>query len=124
MRVCLMLKHLNIDEMVALVSPWVSNTKRKKTFLSIPEIAGLHAQAIDAHKAVLAVRPIKPLSVPELRAIDERQIAVDNRHDHLARGITLSVDAARELYLAADPPDEERAAMCDEANQKLFPGGM
>jgi hypothetical protein len=33
-----MLKHLNIEEMVALIAPCVRKTRRRTTFLPIPEI--------------------------------------------------------------------------------------
>ena len=119
-----MLKHLNIDEMVALFTPWVSNTKRKSLFLSIPEIAALHSKAVLAHKAVLAVRPAKAVMSPALRAIADQMVEDDRVHDHLARAITLGLESHREYCLAADTSDVARAATCDELNTKLFPSGM
>lgn len=119
-----MMKHLNLAEMVALVSPWARKTKRRATFLAIPEIAALHPQLVDAHKAVLAVRPAKPSTPPALRTLDEKATRVDDRHDHLARATTFALDAEREHCLAKDPPDVERAAKCDEVNAEIFPNGM
>lgn len=119
-----MLKHLNIAEMVALFAPWVSNETRKALFLSIPEIAPFHAKVIDAHKAVLAVRPATAGLSPDIRALTERALVVDARHDHLAREVALALECHREHALALDPPDRDRAAICDQAYAKLFPDGL
>ncbi|WP_437276641.1 hypothetical protein WME90_36120 [Sorangium sp. So ce375] len=119
-----MLKHLMIEEMVALVSPWVENAQRKRLFLSIPEIAGLHPKAVAAHDAVLAVRPIKAGPSGEMNALNDELARVDERHDHLAKAVCWGIDAYREHCLGADPPDRERAATCDQVQPKLFPNGL
>lgn len=119
-----MLKHLNVEEMVALFTPWVSNKKRKALFLSIPEIAALHPKVILAHGSVLAVRPTTTAKSPAVRAVVEEADKVDVQHDHLAKAITLGLESHREHCLAADPPEVTRAATCDEVNTKLFPDGM
>jgi hypothetical protein len=117
------LKHLNVDEMVALVAPWVDKKKRQDVFLSIPEIAPLHAKVVQAHDGVLAVRPAKSPS-PQLAGIIEEETLVDARHDHYARGIHLALEAHAQLFAAKDPPDFARAAKCQEAIRKLFPTGL
>lgn len=118
-----MLKHLNIDEMVALSAPWVDKKKRQGVFLSIPEIAPLHGKVIQAYEAVLAVRPGKS-APPALQAILEEETLVDSRHDHYARGIHLVLEAHAQLFAAQDPPDFSRGARCQEAIRKLFPTGL
>ncbi|WP_437587603.1 hypothetical protein [Sorangium sp. So ce1000] len=119
-----MLKHLMIEEMVALVSPWVENAQRKRLFLSIPEIAGLHPKAVAAHEAVLAVRPSKAGPSGAMNALNDELARVDERHDHLAKAVCWGIDAHREHCLGEDPPDRERAATCDQVQPKLFPNGL
>ncbi|WP_437568514.1 hypothetical protein [Sorangium sp. So ce542] len=119
-----MLKHLMIEEMVALVSPWVENAQRKRLFLSIPEITGLHPKVVVAHEAVLAVRPSKAGPSGQMSALNDELGRVDERHDHLARAVCWGIDAHREHCLGADPPERERAATCDQVQAKLFPGGL
>jgi len=118
-----LLKHLNIDEMVALIAPWVDETKRKGVFLAIPEIAPLHGKVQKAHEAVLAI-PQSKTPPSALAAILEEETVVDARHDHLARAISLSLDAASELCLSEDPPNFARAARCRDIARKLFPTGL
>lgn len=119
-----MLKHLMIEEMVALVSPWVENAQRKRLFLSIPEIAGLHPKVVASHEAVLAVRPSKSGPSTTMSALNDELGRVDERHDHLARAVCWGIDAHRAHCLGADPPDRERAAACDQVQPKLFPSGL
>jgi hypothetical protein len=119
-----MLKHLTLDEMVALASPWVTNAKRKKLFLSIPEIAALHPKVVVAHGAVLAVRPSDKSKSDTMRALDDKLSVVDTRHDHCAKAVSYGIDAYREHCLANDPPDAERSAQCDVVQKKLFPDGL
>lgn len=119
-----MLKHLMIEEMVALVSPWVENAQRKRLFLSIPEIAGLHPKVVEAHESVLAVRPSKSGLSAAMIALNDELGRVDERHDHLARAVCWGIDAHRAHCLGADPPDRERAAACDQVQPKLFPSGL
>ncbi|WP_437935850.1 hypothetical protein [Sorangium sp. So ce341] len=119
-----MLKHLMIEEMVALVSPWVENAQRKRLFLSIPEIAGLHPKVVDAYEAVIAVRPSKAGPSAQMSALNDELGRIDVRHDHLARAVCWGIDAHREHCLGADPPERERAAACDQVQAKLFPGGL
>lgn len=118
------LKHLNVDEMVGLIRPWVRKTKRRETFLSIPEIAPLHGKVMAAYEAVLAVQPVKSEVPPALKTILEKQAKVDVAHDNLARFITLTLDAHRAYCLAKETPDAERAAQCEAVKDKLFPNGM
>ncbi|WP_437645500.1 hypothetical protein [Sorangium sp. So ce362] len=119
-----MLKHLMIEEMVALLAPWVESAQRKRLFLSIPEIAGLHPKVISAHKAVLAVRPSKAGPSARMSALNEEVARVDERHDHLARAVCWGIDAHREHCLGEDPPERGRAATCDQVQPRLFPNGL
>lgn len=81
-------------------------------------------QVVEAHKAILAVQPADKTMSPELRALLQKGEIIDARHDHLARAIGLALELARELCLAADPPDVDRAAMCDRVHGKLLPDGL
>lgn len=119
-----MLKHLNLDEMVALLTPWVEDPKQRKLFLSIPEIAALHPRVVEAHHAVLAVQPRSAGTSPELRAILDKRNEVDRLHDRLARAVSYGIGAHREICLAEEPPDAARAAQCDVVQKKLFPNGL
>ncbi|WP_437839598.1 hypothetical protein [Sorangium sp. So ce1153] len=119
-----MLKHLMIEEMVALVAPWVENAQRRRLFLSIPEIAGLHDKVVEVHAAVVAVRPSKTSASARMTALNEELARVDERHDHLAKAVSYGIDAHREHCLAEDPPDTGRAAICDQVEARLFPSGL
>lgn len=119
-----MLKHLNLDEMVALVTPWVEDPDQRKLFLAIPEIAALHPKVLEAHQTVLAARPSSSGTSPAMRAILDQLGQVDDRHDHLARAVSFGIDAHREHCLAADPPDAARAAQGEALQKQLFPTGL
>ncbi|WP_437573350.1 hypothetical protein [Sorangium sp. So ce887] len=119
-----MLKHLNLDEMVALLSPWVEDPKQRKLFLSIPEIAALHPRVVEAHEGVLAVQPSSGDSASKVRALVDESNEVDRCHDHLARAVSYGIDTHRELCLAEEPADTARAARCDVVQKKLFPSGL
>jgi hypothetical protein len=120
----LMLKHLNIDEMVALSKPWVEDAKRKALFLSIPEIAALHAKIEQVYADLLGARPAAPEVSPALRKLLDEGAQADVRHDQLARAVFAGIDADRALCLGASPPDIARASQCDEVSVKLFPNGL
>lgn len=121
-----MLKHLNLDEMVALLSPWAHDPRQRKLFLSIPEIAALHPRVVEAHEAVLAVQPSSGGggAASKLRALVDESNEVDRCHDHLARAVSYGIDTHRELCLAEEPADAARAAQCDVVQKKLFPNGL
>lgn len=119
-----MLKHLNIDEMVALSAPWVEEPKRKALFLSIPEIAALHVKIAQIYAELLAARPTSLELSPELCKLSEESAQLDVRHDQLARAVHAGIDADRALCLGASPPDTARARQCDEVSAKLFPNGL
>jgi hypothetical protein len=119
-----MLKHLTVAEMAALGLAWVDKGARRDTFLSIPEIAPLHPQVVEAHKAILAVQPAAKTMSPDLRALLQKGEIIDARHDHLVRASGLALELAREICLAADPPDVDRAAVCDRVYDKLLPDGL
>lgn len=119
-----MLKHLNVDEMVGLCAPWVTNAKRKAVFLSIAEIAPFHPRVVAVHTELLAVRPASEAQSVELRKLLAAEAVVDTRHDHLARAASSGIDADRAHCLAADPPESERAERADAIQRKLFPTGL
>ncbi|WP_437475958.1 hypothetical protein WME75_25195 [Sorangium sp. So ce1014] len=120
-----MLKHLNLDEMVALLSPWVEDPKQRKLFLSIPEVAALHPRVVEAHEGVLAVQPSRGGGASaKVRALIDQSTEVDRCHDHLARAVSYGIDTHRELCLAEEPADAARAAQCDGVQKKLFPSGL
>lgn len=119
-----MLKHFTLAEMAAISLAWVNKGARRDNFLSIPEIAALHPQLTDAHKAILAVQPADKSMPPALRALLKEGEVADMRHDHLARAVSLGLEMERELSLGADPPDAARAATCDQVRGKLFPEGL
>jgi hypothetical protein len=119
-----MLKHLTVDEMVALLSPWANKTKRHVTFLSIPEIVGLLPKVTAAYNAVVAVQRVDRSTSPEVAKIEAQLIKVDNLHDPLARCTVRTLEAERERCYAMETPDVERAARCDEVTAMLFPTGL
>ena len=119
-----MLKHLTMEEMVALLLPWVNKTKRRDTFLAIPEIAGLHPQVVLAYQAVVAAQPVDASKSPELVKLEAQLVEIDNQHDPLARCLFRTLEADRERCLAAEVPDRERAARCEEVMGQLFPTGL
>ncbi len=119
-----MLKHLNIDEMVALIAPWVTNAKRKTTFLSIPEVAGLHPKVVELHDELLGVQPATQEASPALQKLIEEASAADAIHDPLARAVYAGIEHDRAQCLAEQPPNLARAKQADEVLAKLFPNGM
>lgn len=118
------LKHLNVDEMVALIAPWVHDRARNAVFVSIPEIAALGPKIGALHGALLSARNAATTRSPELQAIVDQGERVDVVHDHLAWSMNLGLEAHAEYSLANDPPDADRAAQCKELMGKLFPSGM
>jgi hypothetical protein len=119
-----MLKHLTIEEMLALITPWVKKTSRRITFLSIPEIAGYQGRLALTYHAIQTARPLKPATSPELAALIDELTRLEARHDHLTRAVILALEAQREHCLAQDPADSARALRCDEISAKLLPGGL
>jgi len=119
-----MLKHLTLDEMVALLASWLPKGKRHSLFMSIPEVAPLGPQVAQAHAAVLAVRPVDTTPSPAMRAVLLKGERIDRQHDSLARLTTLTLQAERARCLSMDPPETERADRCTAADGKLLPGGL
>lgn len=119
-----MLKHLSLAEMAALGLAWVNKGARRDTFLSIPEIAPLHPTFAGAHNAILAAQPADKSMSPELRTVVGEGNALDLTHDRLARAGSLGLELTRELCLAATPPDQDRADMCERVTNKLYPDGL
>ena len=83
-----MLEHLNLDEMVGLTSPWVSDAKQRALFLSIPEIAGLHPQLVELQDQLGTAQPVDPPRSPAMKKLLARATTVDFAHDALVRFIT------------------------------------
>lgn len=119
-----MLKHLNVDEMVALSGPWIDDGKRKAQFLAIPEIAALHPKVAQIHADLVSAKPASGTVTPELQKIIDAANAVDIIHDPLARVTAAGIDLDRHFALASTPPDLARAKQAEEVYAKLFPGGM
>jgi hypothetical protein len=118
------LKHLNIDEMVALIAAWKNDAKRRAVFLGIPEIAALHPKVTELHTELLGAQPAAAAVSPALQKIIDAGIAADALHDPLARAVSSGITADRDQCLAAEPPDPVRAKLAEEVQSKLFPGGM
>lgn len=119
-----MFKHMTLAEMTAVSAQLVDKTRRRETFLSIPEVAPLHPRLKGAHNAVLAAQPSDVEPTAEMVTVLQKEAVADARHDHLARAATLTLEAEREHCLGATPPDEGRAAMCERVNSQLFPDGL
>jgi hypothetical protein len=119
-----LLKHLNIYEMVGIVAPWADDARRKALFLSIPEISALHPKIVQIHIDLLSAQPASAQVSPALQKIIDAATAADAVHDPLARAVWHGVEAERNLCLAADPPDPERAGKAQEILARLFPNGM
>ena len=119
-----MLKHLNLDEMVGLTSPWVSDASVKSLFLSIPEIAALHPQAVELHAALGDARPLGSSRSKAMQAIVDEADTVDVVHDALVRAVESGVETDRLCSLARKPPDRARAEQAEQVKGKLFPSGL
>lgn len=119
-----MLKHLNVDEMVALTGPWANDGKRRALFLSIPEIAPLHPKVAQVHADLLSAKPTSAVVSAALQKIIDAANAVDAVHDPLARAVASGIESDRHHALAADPPDHERVRQAEEVQGRLFPTGM
>jgi hypothetical protein len=119
-----MLKHLNLDEMVGLTSPWVSDAKQRALFLSIPEIAGLHPQLVELQDQLGEAQPVDPPRSPAMKKLLERATAVDFAHDALVRASASAIETDRLEALARKPPDARRAEQAATTSTKLFPSGL
>lgn len=119
-----MLRKLTLAEMTALSGAMLDKSQFLSTFTSIPEVAWLIPQLKAAHEGVLASATAQDGPSPEMRAVNAKGLVIDNRHDHVARHISLALDAERERCLAAEPPDTERAAKCAHVGLLLFPEGL
>lgn len=119
-----MLKHLNVEEMIGLTTPWVSDSTRKALFLSIPEIAALHPQVVELQAELLVARPVGATRSPAMKKLVEEATAVDVLHDALARAIDSGLETDRLCSLAHKPVALTRAKQAEEARAKLFPSGM
>lgn len=119
-----MLKHLNLDEMVGLTSPWVNDADTRATFLSIPEIAGLHPQLVELHGALGSARPVDPPRSPAMKTLLGRIAAVDVVHDALLRAVDGGIECDRLCALALEHPDLARAEQAADATATLFPNGL
>jgi hypothetical protein len=118
------LKHLNLEEMVGLTSPWVSNATRKALFLSIREIAALHPQIEELQAALLVARPVGASRSSAMKKLMEEATTVDVLHDALARAVDSGLTTDRLCSFAGKPADLHRAEQAEEASAKLFPNGM
>lgn len=118
-----MLDHLEIDEMLALTTPWVEASPAREAFLSVPEIAPLHGKIVQAHEGLLAAKAVR-VPQSELKTLVEEETMIDARHDHLAKGIHAALEAQLHFLLSCDPPDFVKAAACQQAQRKLFPTGL
>lgn len=119
-----MLKHLNLDEMIGLTSPWVSDAKQRALFLSIPEIAGLHPQLVALHHQLGDAQPVDPPRSPAMKRLLERATKLDDVHDALVRASASAIETDRLEALARKPPDLRRAEQAAAASTKLFPSGL
>lgn len=119
-----MLKHLNLQEMVGLTSPWVNDPTVKAIFLSIPEIAAFHPQVVELHTELAGVQPLGAPRSKAMQDLIDEAAAVDVIHDALARAVEGAISADRLCSLARRPPDLARAELAEEASAKLFPHGM
>jgi len=121
--VCNVLDHLEIDEMLALTTPWVQASPMRDAFLSVPEIAPLHGKVVQAHEGLVAAKSVRAPQ-NELKTLVEEETIIDARHDHLAKGIHAALEAHLHFCLGQDPPDFVRAAAFQQAQRKLFPTGL
>lgn len=115
------LNDLNTGEMIALSEAWLGS--QKTLFLSIPAIAPLFPSVEQRHHELVAARNTETFKT-ELDDVTEQSTLLDNRHDHLARALDLSLNAAYHWALAQDPPDTSAAAKAEEARELLMPQGL
>jgi hypothetical protein len=118
-----MLDNLEITEMLTLTAPLVEMSPMRDAFLSVPEVVPLHPKVVQAHEALAASRLLRSPQ-NELKALLEQETVVDARHDHLARGIHLAFEAHMHFLLSHEPPEFGKAALCQQAQRKLFPMGL
>ena len=119
-----MLKHLNLDEMIGISSPWANDAARRALFLSIAEIAALLPLIAEVHAELLSAQPASAKISPALQQIITAADAVDAVHDPLARAVSSGIEADRHNSLSAKTPDLKRAQYGAEVQAKLFPHGM
>ncbi len=118
-----MLRHLNIDEMVSLTTVWTTHPPAKAVFLSIPEIAPLHAKIVGINAELLALRPA-PEQTSAIDAVVDKASEVDMVHDGLARAVSFGLEADRHHCLAHRRPQVQRAERLEAIHKALFPNGL
>lgn len=117
------LKHLELSEMVGLTAGWVG--AQRPLLQAIPQVAAWMPRLDEAHLRAVEARPISTVELDaQIADLSAQQAVLDHRHDDLIRYTSYCLEAEPYRCRASDPPDLERAALCERARRALLPGGL
>lgn len=114
-------RDLQIGEMINISAAWIG--AQKTTFLAIPEIAPHFARVETVHHALIDARDgaSADAALSDLMAQAE---VLDDRHDHLVRGLHYLLIAAHSFELGRDGGDPTKAENIERANKALLPNQL
>lgn len=110
------LRNLTIEEMVHLSTPWLDPSGSRKLLAGYARTAPLLDDIAAAHEALLAAQPRAVAHDKELTELLAQEENLDLRHDRLARGSALLLEAMAEL-------SDDRGAFL-HARDLLLPDGL
>jgi hypothetical protein len=116
------LKHLELEEMVALTNPWVGNSGA--LIGAVSEVAGLHPQIKAAHAGVVAVQASADGGDPVVVAISREEAEVDDMHDNAVRAVWYGTTAAAAFASAHGPKGAADAKRWLALRDRLLPDGL
>ena len=116
------LKNLSNQAMVGATKGWVSPTEARSAMAGIGEVAGYLDRMAEAHNGLLRYQVTGETSPEDeqLKEMSDRALALDARHDRLARGIDTVLEGNTLLLNA----DDQTAAALANLRDRLFPNGM
>lgn len=114
-------RDLQIGEMISISTAWMG--PQKTTFLAIPQIAPHFARVESVHQALVDARDgaSADATLADLTAQAE---VLDDRHDHLVRGLYYLFIAARSFELGRDGGNAAKADDIVRASRALFPAQL
>lgn len=113
------LKDLTPRQMVNITAAWIDPERERPRLLSLKRCSVLLDDIEAAHEGVLKTHRKQKKTNDELAEIQEKQVALDQRHDRKARGTHAVLTGFADL---ADDPED--AALYLEIRDQLFEDGL
>jgi hypothetical protein len=115
------LNQLTIEEMVELTQDWVTPGHPTRGALQrVPGISALMSHIEAAHTALVSTQESEHMQ--SLTTLEEALVAVDDRHDGLARAAYYTIKAS--INLTRVYGDESNEAVLEELEALLFPNKL